>query len=73
VRKLGRGEIARQSALSTQSQEAWDVGAHDLESRLAPGMDNELIAPTATANGTGQIRSRERLGGLLKFYHREAA
>ena len=25
------------------------------------------------ANDTGEIRTRERLGGLLKFYYREAA
>src|SRR6516162_4487578 len=28
--------------------------------------------PTTTVIGTGPITCRERLGGLLKFYHREA-
>ena len=34
---------------------------------------NELIAPQTTVIGTGQIKCRERLGGLLKFYYRQAA
>jgi transposase InsO family protein len=37
------------------------------------GLGNELIAPTMTEIGTGRIMCRERLGGLLKFYYREAA
>jgi len=37
------------------------------------GLDNKLIAPTTTVIGTGQLRCRERLGGLLKFYYREVA
>ena len=36
------------------------------------GLGNELIAKT-TLIGTGEIQSCERLGGLLKFYYREAA
>jgi len=46
---------------------------HYHEERPHQGLDNELIAPTATAIGTGQIRCCERLGGLLRFYYREAA
>jgi len=52
------------------------VGAfshHYHEERPHQGLGNEFIAPTATANGTGHIRCRERLGGLLKFHYREAA
>jgi putative transposase len=37
------------------------------------GLGNELIAPKTTAIGTGPVRYRARLGGLLKFYYREAA
>jgi hypothetical protein len=33
----------------------------------------QLIEPTANAVGTGPIICRERLGGLLRFYHRKAA
>ena len=36
-------------------------------------LDNELIAPTTTVIGTGRITCRERLGGPLNFYGREAA
>jgi len=32
-----------------------------------------VIASTTTVIGTGPIKCRERLGGLLKFYYRQAA
>jgi hypothetical protein len=36
------------------------------------GLGNELIAPeTRTLRGT-HVRCRERLGGLLRYYHRAA-
>ena len=37
------------------------------------GIGNELIVPTATAVGTGPVKRRGRLGGVLNFYYREAA
>jgi hypothetical protein len=46
---------------------------HYHEERPHQGLDNELIAPTTTVIGTGPMNCRERLGGLLKFYYREAA
>jgi transposase InsO family protein len=46
---------------------------HYHEERPHQGLGNELIAPTTTVIGTGLITCRERLGGLLKFYDREAA
>jgi hypothetical protein len=46
---------------------------HDHEERPHQGLGNELIAPKTTLTGTGSITCRERLGGLLKFYDREAA
>ena len=46
---------------------------HYHEERPHQGLDNELIAPATTVIGAGPIRCRERLGGLLKFYDREAA
>jgi hypothetical protein len=33
----------------------------------------QLILPPANLNQPGPIVCRERLGGLLRFYHREAA
>ena len=46
---------------------------HYHEERPHQGLGNELIAPKTTAIGPGQVKCRERLGGLLKFYYREAA
>ena len=46
---------------------------HYHEERPHQGLGNEIIAPTTTVIGTGPITYRERLGGLLKFYDREAA
>ncbi|MFH2009308.1 MAG: hypothetical protein ABI333_22145 [bacterium] len=38
------------------------------------GLDNELIAPAVEdVGGEGPIKCRERQGGVLKFYYREAA
>jgi transposase InsO family protein len=46
---------------------------HYHEERPQQGLGNELIAPRTTVIGTGPITCHERLGGLLKFYDREAA
>ncbi len=38
--------------------------------------DNVILFPTPAdriGQTTGEIQTRERLGGLLRFYHREAA
>jgi hypothetical protein len=37
------------------------------------GLDNDLISPAKATNGVGKVSRRERLGGLLSFYYREAA
>jgi hypothetical protein len=36
-------------------------------------VDHYHVAPTTPVIGTRPIRCRENLGGLLKFYDREAA
>ena len=46
---------------------------HYHQERPHQGLGNELIAPTTTVIETGPITCHERLGGLLKFYDREAA
>ena len=46
---------------------------HYHEERPHQGLGNERIAPKTTLIGTGPVRCRERLGGVLKFYYREAA
>ena len=52
------------------------VGAfvdHDHQERPHQGLGNEFIAAKTTSTGTGPVRCHERLGGMLKFYYREAA
>jgi putative transposase len=46
---------------------------HYHEERPHQGLGNALIAPKTTSLGSGPVRCRERLGGVLKFYYREAA
>jgi putative transposase len=46
---------------------------HYHEERPHQGLGNELIAPKTTSIGTGPVTCRTRLGGVLKFYYREAA
>jgi transposase InsO family protein len=46
---------------------------HYHQERPHQGVGNEFIAPRATSLGPGHLRCRERLGGTLKFYYREAA
>jgi transposase InsO family protein len=46
---------------------------HNHEERPHQGLGNELIAPATTVTGTGPNACRDRLGGLLKFYDRQAA
>lgn len=48
--------------------------AHYHTERNHQGLDNQLLAPEAEVGGhTGQVVCRKRLGGLLSYYHREAA
>ena len=38
------------------------------------GLGNAIIAPLPRpARTVGRVRCRERLGGMLRYYHREAA
>jgi hypothetical protein len=48
--------------------------AHYHAERNHQGLGDELIEPEDEVGSvTGKIECRERLGGLLKFYHRRAA
>jgi transposase InsO family protein len=48
--------------------------AHYHGERPHQGLGNRLVAPAdGDVVGRGPVRRRERLGGLLNFYHREAA
>ncbi|MEX1368253.1 MAG: integrase core domain-containing protein [Nannocystaceae bacterium] len=46
---------------------------HYRTERPHQGLGNRVIEPGVAASGVGPVRCKERLGGLLKFYHREAA
>ncbi len=47
---------------------------HYHQERNHQGLDNQLIAPEPVVGGQmGEVRWRERLGGLLSYYYREAA
>ena len=46
---------------------------HYHQERNHQGIDNALSVASADMNGTGKVVRRDRLGGLLGFYHREAA
>ena len=47
--------------------------AHYHVERNHQGLDNQLIQPgESVGNAEGEIRCRERLGGLLRYYHRAA-
>jgi len=47
--------------------------SHYNRERPHQSVGNGLLEPTTAANGSGPIQCRERVGGLLRFYHREAA
>jgi len=47
---------------------------HFRSERNHQGVGNRLLEPCITGNSTdGPIQCRERLGGMLNFYYREAA
>ena len=47
---------------------------HDHRERNHQGLDNQLRPrPPPPVSLAGDVQRRERLGGLLNFYHREAA
>ena len=49
------------------------VGLYHFE-RNHQGLGNQLIIPIETIAGkTGTVRRRQRLGGMLNFYYRDAA
>ena len=37
------------------------------------GLGNQLVFSSTQINSTGAVRRRDRLGGLLNYYYREAA
>ena len=47
--------------------------AHYNKERPHQGIDGRFVVPSANDNKSGPIECSERLGGLLRFYHRDAA
>jgi len=46
---------------------------HYHEERNHQGLENKLIEASFTVGESRELKCRERLGGLLRYYHREAA
>jgi hypothetical protein len=54
----------------------WNYTQHFHTERNHQGKGNRILFPAPVdriGESSGEIRTRERLGGLLRFYHREAA
>ena len=47
--------------------------AHYHEERNHQGLENKLIEASFAPGEAGELKCRERLGGLLRYYHRKAA
>ena len=49
--------------------------AHYHQERNHQGLENKIIEPDFGPDGEGEgaVQCRERLGGLLRYYHRDAA
>ncbi len=51
-----------------------EYSTHYLQERNHQGVDNQLLEPSnVVAFSTEPVQRRERLGGMLNYYHREAA
>ena len=46
---------------------------HYHRERNRQGLENRIIEPEFGATDEGEVNCRERLGGLLRYYRREAA
>jgi transposase InsO family protein len=51
----------------------YEFVAHYHTERNHQALGNRLIVPVMTENTTGTVERRQRLGGLLNYYHRQAA
>ncbi|HET6406705.1 MAG TPA: integrase core domain-containing protein, partial [Chthoniobacteraceae bacterium] len=47
--------------------------AHYHEERNHQGLENKLIKANFGGCDSGELKCRERLGGMLRYYHRQAA
>jgi putative transposase len=46
---------------------------HYHRERNHQGLENKIIEPEFGSAAEGEVNCRERLGGLLRYYHRDAA
>ena len=61
---FGRGKLERAIA---------EFVEHYHRERNHQSIDNRLLSPTHDTTAQGEITTRERLGGMLRFYNRKAA
>jgi putative transposase len=47
--------------------------AHYNRERPHQGLEGRFVVPPANDNRAGRVECRERIGGLLRYYHRKAA
>lgn len=45
---------------------------HDHAERNHQGLGNALIQPSTQPDASGPVRRRQRMGGMLNYYHRAA-
>jgi hypothetical protein len=51
-----------------------ESSTHYLSARNHQGVGNQLLEPTNVITfSTASVKCRQRLGGMLSYYHREAA
>ena len=46
---------------------------HCHHERSHQGLENQIVQPDFGSNGKGEVQCRKRLGGLLRYYYRDAA
>ena len=60
--------------INREQEKVTEYVLHYHQERPHQGLENRLITHRAvSANSDGEVQRRERLGGLLSYYHREAA
>jgi hypothetical protein len=65
-------ERSRKTTWKEFLERHWQLPIH--MERNHQGLENRLIIPLATSvETTGTVERRQRLGGLLNYYHRQAA
>jgi hypothetical protein len=73
IRPVDQGRMSRSN--HSHRRAALPAHCHGVRRALssrAESSDNRLIAGTPVTDGTGRVRCRRRLGGLLNFYERAA-